>query len=142
VIEIAPGVSLDEEELRWSFVRAAGPGGQHVNKVATAAQLRLDVLASPSLPEEVKLRLIALAGRRVSSEGVLTIVARARRSQERNRAAALERLLELLRRACERAKRRRRTVPSEAARRRRLEEKRRRGAIKRARGAAAAGERD
>jgi ribosome-associated protein len=127
-------VALDQDELQESFVRASGPGGQNVNKVATAVQLRLDVLGSPSLPDPVKARLLRLAGRRATSEGVLVIDARRFRTQERNREDARERLLELLRRACATPRPRVPTRPSRASQRRRVEGKRQRGATKRGRG--------
>jgi hypothetical protein len=126
-------VAIEESEVELSFVRASGPGGQNVNKVATAVQLRFDVTGSPSLSEEVRQRLLRLAGQRVSAEGVLVLTARRYRSQERNRQDALARLLELLRKAAVPPKPRRPTRPSRASRERRLGAKRRRGELKQSR---------
>ncbi len=133
MIRITPDISLDENEIVWKFVGASGPGGQHVNKVATAVQLRFDVAHTPSLPEAVRLRLQKLAGGRLTKHGVIVIDARRFRTQERNRRDALERLMSLVRRALEPTKSRIRTQPSAAFQRRRVEQKRRRGAQKKAR---------
>ena len=133
-IAVTPTISIDEEELEESFVLASGPGGQNVNKVSSAVQLRFDVARSPSLAEEVRARLSALAGQRLTKDGVLVIVARVHRSQERNRADARERLVELIRRALVPPKPRRPTRPSKAAKRRRLESKKMRSNLKRTRG--------
>jgi ribosome-associated protein len=132
-IKVTPLIAIPEEELHFDFVRASGPGGQNVNKVATAAQLRFDVRNSPSLPEEVRVRLERLAGRRMTEEGVLVIEASRFRSQEQNRQDALERLARLLRQAAVPPRRRRKTRPTLASKQKRLEEKRRRGEIKRLR---------
>ncbi|NIP73356.1 MAG: aminoacyl-tRNA hydrolase [Gammaproteobacteria bacterium] len=136
-LRVTEQISIDESELRERYIRASGPGGQRVNKVATAVQLRFDVARSPSLPPEVRERLRRLAGRRLTAEGVLVIEAQRFRARERNREDALERLLRLIRRAAEPPKPRRKTRPSAAARERRLDEKRRRGARKRLRGGVA-----
>ena len=133
MIHITRDISISDDEIRVDFVRASGPGGQNVNKVSTAAQLRFDVLNCPSLPEDVKQRLVALAGRRVSTAGVLVIHCDRRRTQERNRRDAVSRFVELVRQAAVRPKVRRKTKPTIASRRRRLETKRRRGETKRLR---------
>ena len=133
MIRVTKHINLDESEIEYRFVRASGPGGQHVNKAATAVQLRFDVANSPSLPDDVRYRLIRLAGRQVTEEGILIIDARRYRSQERNRQDATDRLLQLIRSAASRPKVRRRTRPTRAARERRLEEKRRRSETKRRR---------
>ncbi len=134
MIEITPTISLDERELTFTFIRASGPGGQNVNKVATAAQLRFDVRNSPSLPEEVKARLLKLAGKRMTQEGILVIEAKRYRTQEQNREDALQRFSALIQKALEKPKSRRATRPSAAARARRIESKKRRAEIKRTRG--------
>jgi ribosome-associated protein len=134
-IRINGRVTLAENELEETFVRSPGPGGQNVNKVASAVQLRFDVARSPSLPEDVRVRLVRLAGRRLTADGVLVIEAHRYRSQPMNREDARERLFELIRRASVAPKPRRATKPSAAAQRRRIEEKKRRGAVKRARSA-------
>ncbi len=128
------GIAIDPDEIEWQFVRASGPGGQNVNRVASAVQLRFDVVRSPSLADDVRARLIAAAGRRVNRDGILVIDARRFRTQARNRADALERLLALIRDAAVPPKPRARTRPSAASRRRRLESKKRRGVRKTLRG--------
>jgi ribosome-associated protein len=133
MIEISPSLSIQESEIQFEFIRASGPGGQNVNKVATAAQLRFDVKNSPSLSEEVKQRFTRLAKRRVTEEGVLVIEAKRYRSQEQNREDALQRLVHMLQLAEHAPKPRRKTKPSQAVREARLREKKQRGEIKRAR---------
>jgi len=133
MIPITPHLSIDESELSESFIRGSGPGGQNVNKVATAVQLRFDVRGSPTLPDEVKARLERLAGRRLTTEGFLVLTAQRHRTQERNRADALARLVALIRQATERPKRRRATKPSPASKKRRLDTKSRRAKVKRLR---------
>ena len=132
MIHVTDAVVFDDREIKERFVRASGPGGQNVNKVATVAELRVDLRKS-SLPADVKERLIALAGRRVTASGVLMIVSQVHRSQAQNRAAAHERLLTLLTRAAHPPAKRTRTKPRAGARERRLETKKRTSAVKRAR---------
>ncbi len=134
MIAVTTTISLDENELEFSFVRSSGPGGQNVNKVATAVQLRFDVARSPSLPGDVRARLIAGAGNKVTRDGVLLITARRFRTQERNRADAVDRLVEMIRSAATPPKRRRKTKPSKASKVKRVEEKRLRSSTKRLRG--------
>ena len=133
-IAVTPSISIAEDELLESFVLASGPGGQNVNKVSSAVQLRFDVAGSPSLDGDVRARLALLSGQRLTKDGVLVISARAHRSQERNRADARERLFDLIRRAAEPPKPRRPTRPTKAAKRRRLESKKLHAQVKRARG--------
>ena len=133
MIQITPTIVLDEREIQEEFIRATGPGGQNVNKVATAVQLRFDVAHSPTLPVEVRQRLIRLSGRRMTDDGVLILVARRFRTQERNRQDAMDRLLALIRKATQKPKPRRRTRPSLASKERRLDIKRRRSETKRGR---------
>jgi ribosome-associated protein len=133
MIRIGKNIFVPERELEFHFVRSSGPGGQNVNKVATAVQLRFDAAHSPSLPPHVRERLMALAGKRVNDAGVIIIDARRFRTQERNRRDAVDRLTDLLRRAMERPKPRRKTVPGRAAVERRLAEKRSRSDTKRTR---------
>jgi ribosome-associated protein len=122
-LPVAPGVEIPDRELRLSFVRARGPGGQNVNKVATAAQLRFDLERSAALTDAVKARLRALSGRRLTADGAILIVARNHRTQEHNRREALKRLAELIRRALVAPKLRKPSAPSPAAHERRLEHK-------------------
>jgi ribosome-associated protein len=133
MIRITSHIALDESEIVEHFIRASGPGGQNVNKVASAVQLRFDVDASPALDAETRRRLRMLAGRRLSREGVIVITAERFRTRERNRADALERLAQLIRRAAERPKPRRPTKATAAAKAKRRENKARRGQLKRLR---------
>jgi ribosome-associated protein len=127
------GRRIPDRDLEWTFVRSSGPGGQNVNKVASAAQLRFLLASNVTLAPAVKQRLRRLAGRRLADDGSIVIVARAERSQEQNRRAALERLEELLERALLEPKPRKRTAPTRASRERRIDAKKRRGAAKRGR---------
>ncbi len=129
-IRITGSLAIDPEEIQESFVRAAGPGGQHVNTTSTAVQLRFDVRRSPSLPDDVRQRLERLAGRRLTRDGVLILVAQGQRSQLRNREEALARLVELIREATYKPAPRVKTKVSRAAKRRRVDDKKRHGAVK------------
>jgi ribosome-associated protein len=129
-IPVAPGLCLDPAEVEESFVRAAGPGGQHVNTTSTAVQLRFDVRHSRSLPEDVRQRLERLAGRRLTRDGVLVLVAQGERSQKRNREEALARLIALIKSAARPPVPRKKTRPSRASKRKRLDDKKRQGALK------------
>jgi len=133
MIPVTAHITLDEREIEESFVRASGPGGQNVNKLATAVQLRFDVRHSPSLPAEVRERLEALAGSRLTRDGVLVIIAQRHRTQARNRQDALDRLIDLIRRAAIAPVKRRATKPTRASRERRIESKKRRAGVKRLR---------
>ena len=134
MISITRTLAIDDKELREEFVRASGPGGQNVNKVATAVQLRFNARRSPSLPDDVRARLLRLAGRRVNADGEIIIQAARFRTQEQNRIDARDRLIALIRQAAVPPKSRRKTKPSRAAKVRRLEGKKHRGAVKQMRG--------
>jgi ribosome-associated protein len=129
-IWITGTLAIDRAEIEETFVRAAGPGGQHVNKTSSAVQLRFDVRHSPSLPDDVRRRLERLAGRRLTQDGVLVLVAQGERSQKRNREEALERLVELVREAARPPTPRKKTRPPRASKRRRLDDKKKHGALK------------
>ena len=129
-IWIAGSLVLDPAEIEETFVRATGPGGQHVNKTSSAVQLRFDVRHSPSLPHDVRHRLERLAGRRLTQDGVLVLVAQGERSQKRNREEVLERLVELVRAAARPPTPRKKTRPPKASKRRRLDDKKKHGTLK------------
>jgi len=131
MIEITPTLAIDEDEIEEIFTRASGPGGQNVNKVTTAVQLRFDVAHSASLPEFVRQRLTRLAGKRLTADGVLIIEARRFRSQEQNRQDALRRLMTLVHQAAQPPKPRRKTRPTPASQEKRLRQKQQRGQVKR-----------
>ena len=133
MIAVTPRIQLDERELEESFIRASGPGGQNVNKVSTAVQLRFDARQSPALPEDVRARLLKLAGHRLTQEGVIVITAQEFRIQDRNRSAAREILFELIRRATVAPVKRRPTRPTLGSKEPRLESTSRRAGIKAAR---------
>ena len=134
MLEINSDITTKTAEIRFDFVRSSGPGGQNVNKVASAAQLRFDIRNSTSIPDEIKPRLIKLAGKRVNSEAVLLIDARTSRSQSQNRAEALERLKALILKALHKPKPRRKTRPTAASKEKRLRSKKMRSNLKRLRG--------
>jgi ribosome-associated protein len=134
MIYVTPTCAIEEKEIQEEFIRASGPGGQNVNKVATAVQLRFDVQHSSSLPDDVRGRLLTLGGKRITADGVLVIDARRFRTQERNRQDARDRLVALIRKAAEKPRFRRKTRPTAASRQRRLDTKQRRSRTKRARG--------
>ena len=133
MIRVTDTIELDESEIEESFVRSSGPGGQNVNKVSSAVQLRFDVRNSPSLPDDVRRRLERLAGKRLTKDGVLVLIAQTHRQQERNRAEAIDRLVELIRAATVKPKPRTATRPTLASKKRRLESKSKRSKVKRAR---------
>jgi len=129
-MRVTDSITIDESELTEDFVRSSGPGGQNVNKLATAVQLRFDVRRSPSLANDVAVRLMRLAGSRLTKDGVIVITAQSHRTQERNRQDARDRLIELIRQAAVVPRKRRPTKPTRASREQRLESKKRRGTIK------------
>ncbi|WP_374308302.1 alternative ribosome rescue aminoacyl-tRNA hydrolase ArfB [Dongia sp.] len=133
MIEVTSRIHLDEREIKESFIRASGPGGQNVNKVSSAVELRFDARNSPSLPEGVRERLMKLAGRRLTLSGEIVITAQSHRSQEMNRADALEKLVELIRAATVVPKARRKTKPTKASKEKRMDSKAKRGSVKKLR---------
>ena len=134
MIQVTRNIAIDEANIREEFTRSSGPGGQNVNKVATAVQLRFDVARAKGLPEDVRQRLVQLAGKRVTNDGILIIEAQRYRTRERNRQDAMDRLIALIRQAAQPPKKRRKTRPTRASKERRLAEKKRRGQVKRMRG--------
>ncbi len=132
-IQITRTISIDERELQFEFVRASGPGGQNVNKVATAVQLRFDVAHSQALTDDVKVRLRQLAGKRLNADGELVLEAKRYRTQEQNRLDALKRFGDLIRKAAEKPKPRTKTKPTASSKEKRIKQKKRRGEIKRGR---------
>lgn len=133
MIEVTPSVKIDESEIQLDFIRASGPGGQNVNKVASSVQLRFDVRNSPSLYPDIKERLIKLAGSRMTDEGILIIEAKRYRTQEQNRFDAIQRLITLIQKALEKPKVRRATRPSLTAKAARVDDKKKHSEIKRTR---------
>jgi len=133
MLQITPSIQIDEREFQFEYIRASGPGGQNVNKVATAVQLRFDIPNSPSLASDIKGRLIQLAGNRVNADGVLLIEAKRFRTQDANREDATRRLAELIRKSILPPKPRHKTRPTAASREKRLQEKKRKGEVKKIR---------